>query len=303
VSERTFSCKKPLTGEGPAARTAYAVLVVDDELLERILTATHLRKSGFDVIEAANGDEARRLLDSVHVNIVFADLATLGRTNELALLPWLRERHPAVKAIVTSATEADMAGVDGDSIFLSKPYRMVDLDYCLQKVLATAGVPADRTSGATTADPNRRASPEPGKARAVRTSPNRPQVTDEADGRDQEPSIADSRRRLDLARQLAEREARKRAVDPAAANSARRAALQAYERARARRQRLLVGFAAGAIAALAIAYLVPTVGPPPVPPFPSATALPDPASFGSTTAATQSPAPPHSASEARPPGR
>jgi hypothetical protein len=238
--------------------------------------------------------------DSVVVNVVLVDLATLGRTNGLCLLRWLREHHPAVKAIVTS--EIDMAGLDGE-FFLSKPYQMVDLDYCLQKVLATASAPADRTNGTTTADPNRKASHELGKARAVRTTPNRPQVTDETDGRDREPSIADPRPRPDLARQLAEREARQRTVDPAAANSARRAALQAYEHARARRQRSLVGFAAGAIAALTIAYLVLTVGPPLVPPFPSATVLPDPASFGSTTAATPPPAPPDSASEARPPGR
>jgi CheY-like chemotaxis protein len=301
MSERTFTSEKPLTAKGPAARTAYVVLVVDDELLERVLTATHLRKSGFDVIEAANGDEARRVLDSVDVNVVFVDLAMLGRTNGLALLRWLRERHPAIKAIVTSATETDMAGLDDDgiflsSIFLSKPYRMVDLDFCLQKVLATARVPANETGGAMTADPNRKASPEPGKAQPDRASPNGPPAPDAPDGRDDEPSIAELRRRLDLSRQLAEREARQRAVDPAAAKAARRAALQAYERVRARRQRLVVGFAVGAIAASAIAYLVQTVGSPPVPPSPSAAALPEPASFASTAAATPSPAPPDSAS-------
>ena len=257
---RTFTSKKPLTAESPPGRTAYVVLVVNDELLERGLTATHLRKSGFDVIEAANGDEARRVLDSVDVNVVFVDLVTLGRRHGLALLCWLRKRHPAIKAIVTSDTETDLAGLDGVGIFLSNPYRMVDLDFCLQKVLATARVRADETRRTIRGDPNRIARPEPGKAQPDRLSRNGPPAPDEADGRDDELSIGELRRRLYFSRQLAEREARQRALDPAAAKAAQRAALQAYERVRARRQRLLVGIAVGAIAASAIVYLVSTVG-------------------------------------------
>jgi DNA-binding response OmpR family regulator len=123
---------------------------VGNELLERVSTATHLRKSGFDVIEAADGDEARRVLDAVHVDVVFADLAMPGQTNGLALLRWLRERRPAIKTMVTSGTETNMAALDGYGIVLSKPYR--NLDYCLQKALATASIPANETGGAMTAD-------------------------------------------------------------------------------------------------------------------------------------------------------
>ena len=105
--------EKPFTAEGPTATRAYVVLVVENERLEHVSTATHLRKSGFDVIEAADGDEVRRVLESVHVNVVFADLAMPGQTNGLALLRWLRERHPAIKTIVTSGTETNMAALDG----------------------------------------------------------------------------------------------------------------------------------------------------------------------------------------------
>ena len=87
---------------------ACVVLVVVGELLERASAATHLRKLDCDVIEAADGDEARRLLDSVHVDVVFTDLAP-GQTNGLALLRLLRQRHPAIKTILTSDTEVDLA--------------------------------------------------------------------------------------------------------------------------------------------------------------------------------------------------
>ncbi len=290
MSETPFTSEKPLTAEGPAA-TTYVVLLVAGELVGRVSTATHLRKSGFEVIEAGDGDEARRVLDSVDVNVVFADLAVPGQTNGLALLRWLRERHPAIKAIVTSDTETNMAALDGYGIFLSKPYRLVDLDYCLQRVLATASVPAHETGGAMTADPGTKTSPERGKAPPGGVNPNRPPAPGKADGRDDEisePSMAE------LSRRLGERAARQRAVDPAAAKAVRRAALEAYDHARARRLRLGLGFAVAAIVGSGIAYLVPTVGSEAVALSPSAAARPQPASPLERTAAT--PAPPDSAS-------
>src|SRR6266851_1597573 len=273
MSEKPFTSDKPLPADGRAA-TTYVVLLVAGELVGHVSTATHLRKSGFDVIEAKDGDEARRVLDSVDVNVVFADLAMPGQTNGLALLRWLRERHPAIKAIDTSDTETNMAALDGYGIFLSKPYRLVDLDYCLQRVLAAASVLADETGGAMTADPSTKTSPEPGKVQPGSVSPNRPPAPGKADGRDDEisdPSMAE------LSRRLGERAARQRAVDPDAAKAAHRAALQAYDRARARRLRLVLGVAV--VVGSGIAYIVPTVGSPPVPPSPStAAARPEPAS-------------------------
>ena len=50
MSETPRTSEKPPTAKGPAATTAYVVLLVDGELLERASTATHLRKSGFEVI-------------------------------------------------------------------------------------------------------------------------------------------------------------------------------------------------------------------------------------------------------------
>jgi CheY-like chemotaxis protein len=285
--------EKPFTAEGPAATTAYVVLVVENELLERVSTATHLRKSGFDVIEAADGDEARRVLDAVHVNVVFADLAMPGQTNGLALLRWLRERHPAIKTIVTSGTETNMAALDGYGIFLSKPYRLVDLDYCLQKALATVSIPANETGGAMTADPSTKTGPEPGKAHPGSVSPSWPPAPGKADGRDDEISRQSM---AELSRRLGERAARQRAVDPGAAKAAHRAALQAYDRARARRLRLGLGFAVAAVVGSGIAYLAPTVGSRPVPPSPSAAASPEPASPIEMATAAPAPPPPESTS-------
>src|SRR5882757_3877651 len=91
------------------------------------------------------------------------------------------------------------------------------------------------------------------KAQPGSASPIRPPAPDKADSQDDEvsnPSMAE------LSRRLGERAARQRAVDPAAAKAAHRAALQAYDRARARRLRLVLGVAV--VVGSGIAYIVPT---------------------------------------------
>jgi hypothetical protein len=64
MSEKPSTSEKPHGAKGPPAPKAYVVLLVESEVLERVPKAVHLRTAGFDVIEAADGEEARRVLDS-----------------------------------------------------------------------------------------------------------------------------------------------------------------------------------------------------------------------------------------------
>jgi peptidoglycan hydrolase-like protein with peptidoglycan-binding domain len=158
---------------------------------------------------------------------------------------------------------------EGYGMFLSKPYRLADLDYCLQKVLAPGRIAAGETGEATTADQTSRANPAPGGASSNTPSARAEAARDEAKAREDDvspPAIAE------LSRRLGERAARQRGIDPAAAKAARRAALEAYDQRRARRQRLVLEFAVGAIACSAVAYLVPTIRLVAVPPSPNTAA-------------------------------
>ena len=268
MSEKPSTVEKPHQAKSPAAATACVVLLVGTEVHERVPIAVHLRTAGFDVIEAADGEEARRALDSLAVNVVFADLAMPDQTKGLAFLRWLHQHHPAAKAIVTSDTETNMPP-EGYGVFLSKPYRLADLDYCLQKVLAPGRIAAGETGEATTADPTGKANPAPGGASSNTPSARPEAARDEAEARDDDvspPSIAE------LSRRLGERAARQRGIDPAAAKAARRAALTAYDQRRTRRQRLVLEFAVGAIACSAVAFLVPTIRLVAVPPSPNTAA-------------------------------
>jgi len=222
------------TAEGSAGRSASLVLVVQDEPFERALTAGHLRKASFDVIEVASEDQARRVLDAVYVDIVFADLETPGQTNEFSLLRLLYEHHPGAKTILASGAETDMAAAEGYGIFLRKPYRLVDLDSSIQRILA-ANVGVSPANGTIWADSGTGSRREALKQRRA------------ADSADNVLDEVTKQRLAELSQQLAERGARQRAVDPEVATAARRDALKAYDRARSRRLRLMLGFALGAV--------------------------------------------------------
>jgi len=121
-----------------AAAPADTVLVVDHEVLVRMVIAAYLRDCGYRVIEAANGDEARAVLDEgqARISVVLADIqAPSGRPtpaptepgdgNGFGLARWVRERHPGV-AVILAGSPARAAEAAGELCqkgpMLAKPY-------------------------------------------------------------------------------------------------------------------------------------------------------------------------------------
>lgn len=161
--------------------------------------------------------------------------------------------------------------------------------------LFSVNIPANQTGGAMTAD-RTKTGPESDEAQPGSASPSAP--PDRADSRDDtnyKQSMAD------LSRRLGERAARQPEVDPGEAKAARRAALEAYDRARNRRLIVGLSLAAAVVVAAGVAYLVPTIGSPPVPPSSIAAAQPEPAPPVEVATAAPAPAPPDSPSPAAAP--
>ncbi len=100
------------------------ILVVEDEALIRISTASMLEDAGFRVIEAQDSAEALEML-SQHdeISIMMTDVNMPGPMNGLGLVAQVRSDYPSIRSIVVSgnasAVEASNAGATG---FLSKPY-------------------------------------------------------------------------------------------------------------------------------------------------------------------------------------
>ena len=108
------------------------VLVVEDEVLVRAAAAHHLRQTGYEVLEAINADEALGLLQKVDVDVVLADIVMPGSMDGLGLIQWLRKHKPHTRTIVTSGSQQPSSGF---GMFLSKPYRLIDLDFCVGQAL------------------------------------------------------------------------------------------------------------------------------------------------------------------------
>lgn len=100
------------------------VLVVEDEPLLRMMAADLVEEAGFDVIEAADADEAVRVLESgANIRIVFTDIDMPGSMDGLLLAAAIRDRWPPIDIILTSGhVHVNEVALPHGSVFFSKPY-------------------------------------------------------------------------------------------------------------------------------------------------------------------------------------
>ena len=108
---------------GPMLAT---ILVVEDEVLIRLMITEYLREFGYTVLEARDGDEAAKLLHGGdQVDVVFSDVRMPGRIDGLALAKWISRNRPGIGVLLTSAyvPPADLAD-SGAAVcrLLPKPY-------------------------------------------------------------------------------------------------------------------------------------------------------------------------------------
>ena len=101
------------------------ILIVEDEFLLRLDSAETIANAGFEVIQAANADEAIAILKArPDIHVVFTDIQMPGSMDGLKLARFVRDRWPPIKIVATSSRVA--IGDDdlpAGSVFLPKPYR------------------------------------------------------------------------------------------------------------------------------------------------------------------------------------
>ena len=73
-----------MAGRHPA-RHAGVVLIVEEDVLLRLITASNLREAGFEVVEVANAAEAVIVLNSMAVDVMLTDVNMRGKMIGLAL--------------------------------------------------------------------------------------------------------------------------------------------------------------------------------------------------------------------------
>src|SRR5579885_1811298 len=78
------------------------ILVVEADVLMRVLVCAELRRAGFSVIEARSSDEAVEVLEYlIPIDLVFANAAIPGALNGFALAKWVRRRQPMMPVVLT----------------------------------------------------------------------------------------------------------------------------------------------------------------------------------------------------------
>jgi CheY-like chemotaxis protein len=133
-----MAAQNPAPG-APAAATRVILAVDDDEAVRRV-AAENLRRLGFTVIEARDGDEALRILgDAAHqIDLLFTDIRMPGPLSGPALAEMAVRRQPSLRVLLTSGNPSHVDANSGPGRFriLNKPYRRADLAAAIEATLA-----------------------------------------------------------------------------------------------------------------------------------------------------------------------
>jgi len=146
----TFTIRLPRVYERPAPEpsvpvqpsnaVAGRILLADDEDLVRRVTAELMHRSGYDVVSAASGEEALRLLDDGFDALV-TDVAMTGMNGQ-ALARNVRDRFPSMPVLFISGYPAEVLTgqhmVDAGEEVLTKPFTPLELTARLELVRGRA---------------------------------------------------------------------------------------------------------------------------------------------------------------------
>jgi CheY-like chemotaxis protein len=113
------------------------VLIVEDEFLLRMDAADAIAAAGFEVVEAANADEAIEVLESrTDITVVFTDIQMPGSMDGLKLAQAVRGRWPPIKIIATSGRlHLDESDLPEGGRFLPKPYSPSQVTGALRELI------------------------------------------------------------------------------------------------------------------------------------------------------------------------
>ena len=118
------------------------ILVVDDSPTTRSLIASNLSETGdYDVIEAASGFEALKVLPSRKVDLIITDI-NMPDINGLELISFVREnpiyRNIPTMIVTTEDSEEDRKrGMElGAREYVIKPFTVEDLQEAVKRAMA-----------------------------------------------------------------------------------------------------------------------------------------------------------------------
>ena len=112
------------------------ILVVEDEVLVRMMAVSVAENAGFDALWAATADEAIEILESrSDIRLVFTDVNMPGSMDGLRLAHAVRGRWPPMELLVTSILgNITVKDLPERRRFLPKPYDVAKLSEAFQQM-------------------------------------------------------------------------------------------------------------------------------------------------------------------------
>jgi CheY-like chemotaxis protein len=125
----------------PSPDEPETILVVEDEVLVRMVICEYLRDCGYRVIEAASADEAMLVLrqDDLAIDAVLSDVEMPGSMDGFALAQWIRLHRPGLNVVlVGNPQRAAQVAADlcEQGPTLAKPYEPQAVVARIQRLLA-----------------------------------------------------------------------------------------------------------------------------------------------------------------------
>lgn len=116
-------------------------LIVEDEAALRVIYDAVLQNLGFEVMQAADGEEAIQLLEQSTPSIVFLDIL-LPKVDGSQVFDYIQSsphlQHTATVVVTAHSRYQHMIALAANDMFLLKPVRPRDIQSAVQQALATS---------------------------------------------------------------------------------------------------------------------------------------------------------------------
>ncbi|MFW5740747.1 MAG: ATP-binding protein, partial [Myxococcota bacterium] len=143
----------PLRADGELPRGTETIFVAEDEEKLRKLAVTVLRRLGYNVLEAENGEVAWNVAEARidDIDLLLTDVA-MPRVSGPELVRRLRTRRPELPVIFTSGYRSDALDLEAaapDAVLLTKPFSPVILAHAIRRALDGKGRAAQGSSSSS----------------------------------------------------------------------------------------------------------------------------------------------------------